>query len=37
VLKAIERYGLGERGFSAAVRMIIRDWEKLYKAREKFL
>ncbi len=37
VLKAAEDYGLCERGFSAATRLIIREWKKLSKARDKFL
>jgi hypothetical protein len=37
VLQAAEDYGLGERCFSAATRLIIREWEKLSKARDKFL
>ena len=37
VQQTMERFGLGDRGFSAAVRLIIRDWEKLRKARNKFL
>ena len=37
VLQAAEDHGLGERGFSAATRLIIREWEKLSKARDKFL
>ena len=37
VLQAAEYYGLGERGFSAATRLIIREWKKLSKARDKFL
>ena len=37
VLQAAEDYGLGERGFSAATRLIIREWKKLSKARDKFM
>ena len=34
VIKFVKQQGLGKRGFSAALRIIIRDWVNIFPLRE---